>query len=168
MRDLLLRPAGKGRAPGCPALRSCARHRRGDALPLPTVCPARLSHPGIPGIHDIRCSPPPRTRTPGAPRDRNNHPKVPSVLRQDRPGPTSLQKKRINGPRVRFFGSEFWSTPQRGPGGPWHRPAPVQVSRPSRHLVQSVSRPSEAGALYVGKNTRKVPPPPKEDPQGPA
>jgi hypothetical protein len=78
---------------------------------------------------------------------------------------------RNDGAAMRFLGSEFWSTPQRGPGGAMSPagPGPVlgQVSRHSGHSAQSAARLREAGALYVGKNNSEVPPPSEEDPQGP-
>ena len=133
--------------------------RRGPDGTGPAALPASAST-GIPGIPGIQGSPPPRPLTPGAPCGRNNDPEVPPVLGQDRPGPASLHQKRTRGPWVRFFGSEFRSTPQRGPSGAGSRAGPGLCIPAFRASVQSAARPREAGALYVGKNNSKVPPPP--------
>ncbi len=72
-----------------------------------------------------------------------------------------------SGSWVRFFGREFWSTPQRGPRGAMAPSGPGPGIPAFLAFGASAAGPREAGALYVGKNNSKVPPPPEEDPQGP-
>ncbi len=122
----------------------------------PAALPASAST-GIPGIPGIQGSPPPRPLTPGAPCGRNND-EVPPVLGQDRPGPASLHQKRTRGPWVRFFGSEFRSTPQRGPSGAGSRAGPG-LCIPAFRAFGAVRRqtPGGGGTLRRQKQQQSAP-----------
>ncbi len=144
---------GLRRMPGMPGYLGLDRQA---PWPRPAALPASAST-GIPGIPGIQGSPPPRPLTPGAPCGRNNDPEVPPVLGQDRPGPASLHQKRTRGPWVRFFGSEFRSTPQRGPSGAGSRPVPAYVSRHSEHRCSPPPDPGRRGHFTSAKTAAKCP-----------